>query len=99
MFLMIRMNLMCDLSSDKTPTFRVPSMFLSDFTESKIELSGCILIIDGKRYINRGLWLVRDIDVKNRLVFKEGQTHSLLFENESVPFDEVQLIPLFTTNK
>jgi hypothetical protein len=74
-------------------------MFLSDFTESKIELSGCILIIDGKRYINRGEWLVRGIDVKNRLVFKERQTNSLLFEDESVPFDGVSLIPLFTTKK
>jgi len=74
-------------------------MFLSDFTKSKIELLGHILVIDGRRYINRGEWLIGDIDVRNRRVYKEGQTKSHLFHDASMSFDEVNLIPLFPTGK
>jgi len=70
-------------------------MFLSDFTESKIELNGHILVIDGKRYLNSGAWLISEIDVIKRLVYKEGSQKSLLFDDESVSFQEVELIPLF----
>ena len=70
-------------------------MFLSDFTESKIELIGHILVIDGKRYLNRGTWLISEIDLKNRVVYKEGSKKSLLFDDESVSFQEVELMPLF----
>lgn len=74
-------------------------MFLSDFTESKIELIGHILVIDGKRYLNRGAWLISGIDLKNRVVYKEGSVKSLLFDDESVSFQAVELIPLFYDKK
>jgi hypothetical protein len=70
-------------------------MFLSEFTESKIELVGHILVIDGKRYINRGLWLIHDIDSARRLVYKDEGKENALFGGESVSFQEVDLIPLF----
>ena len=74
----------------------VKRSFLSDFTESKIELVGHVLIIDGKRYINRGLWLIDSIDLKERLVFKDDMGSETWFA-ETLPFSQVDLIPLFAT--
>jgi len=73
-------------------------MFLSDFTESKIELVGHIVVIDGKRYITRG-FLPSEIDVIKRLVYVEGAVKSKLFHDDCMRFDEVDLIPLFATGK
>lgn len=69
-------------------------MFLSDFTESTIVLKDNILTIDGKRYINRGLWLMDDIDLKERIVYKDDMGEETWFA-EIMPFDQVELIPLF----
>lgn len=74
-------------------------VFLSDFTESKIELvDKHILVIDGKRYINRGPWLIDGIDVKQRLVYKDNLDGNSWF-TETVRFDQVDLIPLFGEKK
>ena len=71
---------------------------LSDFSSSRIELNGNILVIDGKRYVNRGLWLIDDIDCKEQIVYKDDLGEDTWFA-ETLRFNQVELIPLFGERK